>query len=326
MKRNTLHRKQIIRFAAVILGIQLLALLVLTGPGLELIFPIFARVSAEKIQPETNTYAVYYDTRVKVSESNIIILGMDFGIAQSYDVFGHFTRFVKQYNNISSVLLELTIPQHTIISNLLTLDDESDYLKRIGILEEKTGLPKDYCDYISEVFYINRTVTPARRLNVISYAQSDNDIYSKKSVAVESKASRVMKAFNSSERNAVCAVDSSDLEYNSEFRRELDALAAESNLNIMYVQMMYSGSCAEGYGHRAYSFPQTGSDPVSYFVNNSRADTFYSYYSFIVGEDSELKTTKDRLDKRFTDYYFVITNGTQVKINTPDVTSFDETK
>ncbi len=305
------HIRHIVRFVVAILVLQALALLFLTPAGLDFIFPPIARVTAEKFAPETNTYAVYYNTRVEVAAADLIVVGMDFGIAESYDLLGHFTRFVKQYNNLSAVLLNLTVSQQNLVRNLLTRTDEEEYFKRIDILQNKTGMPSDYCDYISELFYINRTMTAIRRLDVLSFSVPEEDMYNPTdNMEDKSTAQRVFDAYNLTERSALCVVDSSDTEYDSDFRRELDSLASSAGLTVMYLQVKYSGTCAAGDGHRAYRFPDYTSEPTTYFVNNSKADWFYQYYAVIAGLRESSKPIIDRLDTRSTDYYFVVTNGT----------------
>ena len=44
--------------------LQLLCLLFLTPEGIEHLFPLRVRLAAEKIKPESNTYAAYYDMRM----------------------------------------------------------------------------------------------------------------------------------------------------------------------------------------------------------------------------------------------------------------------
>lgn len=305
--------RRIAGFAAAVLIVQTAALLFLTPMGLEVLFPPAARVNAEKFSPGGNTYAVYYDIRAEVAGADLIVVGIDYGIAESYDLLGHFTRFAKQYNNFSAVITNMSVSQQRVAENIFRQSEEKDYQRRITVLRERTGMSSDYCDYIAELFLINRTMTEIRKLNVLSYAIPTDDEYVENAdrLSKMSKAERVMYCADSAERSSLCAVDCADLTYGSEFRTELDALCADRDLKVMYLQVQYSGSCADGDGHPTYRFPDYHSDPAFFFVENEKVDLYYRYYSTILGSNRD--RVNDPLDTRYTDYYFVITNGTNAE-------------
>lgn len=308
--------RRIAKFIAAVLIVQAAALLFLTPAGIDFLFPPVARVNAEKFSPSGNTYAVYYDIRVEVSQADLIVVGIDYGIAESFDLLGHFTRFAKQYNNFSAVMTDMSFSQQTVAQNLFRQEEEEQFMKRITILQERTGMSEDYCDYMTELFLINRTMTAARKLNVYSYAPpaADDYVMNAEELAAMSKAERVMNIFRTVGRSALCAMNCEDLMYGSEFRTELDAIAAEEGLNVLYLQVQYAGNCAEGTGHPAYRFPDYHSEPTFFFADNAKAEWYYRYYNSIAGKNHEKLT--DPLDTRFTDHYFVITHGTAAKILT----------
>ncbi len=307
--------RQTAKFVAAILIVQALALLFLTPQGLELLFPPVARVHAEKFEPESNTYAVYYDTRVEISNADLVVIGLDFGIAESYDLLGHFTRFVKQYNNYSAVLLDLKYSQQRLAQNLLSQTEEEAFMKRISWLTERTGLPTEFCDYLSEIFLINRTVTPIRRVDVLTYATpgEDDSVENTAELAAMTKAQRVFTAYRTTERSAVCAVDCNDLVTGSEFRTGLDTIAEAAGVNVVYLQVQYNGSCAEGEGHPVYRFPDYHTEPTVFFVDNGGGAWFYRYYAAVAGLNRNENAVENRLDTRFTDHYFVVVRGTEIK-------------
>ncbi len=305
--------RRITKFVAAVLIVQALALLFLTPAGIDLLFPPVARVNAEKFSPESNTYAVYYDLRVEVSQADLIVVGIDYGIAESFDLLGHFTRFAKQYNNYSAVLMDMTISQQNVAQNVFFQDEESQFLKRMTILQERTGMSADYCDYITELFLINRTMTVIRKLNIYSYAAPTEEDYVMNADALRAMSTpeRIMETFRSTERSAICAAHTADLMYGSDFRTELDALAEAEGIKVMYLQTQYAGSCAEGEGHPDYRFPDYHTSPTVFLVEDEGADWYYRYYTAVADKNRGKLT--DPLDTRFTDHYFVVTNGTPVK-------------
>ena len=98
--------RRILKFAAAILLAQTLALLFLTPAGIDFMFPPVARVNAEKFSPDSNTYAVYYDIRVEVSQADLIVVGVDHGIAESFDL--HILRAVEEESGSETSAKELT--------------------------------------------------------------------------------------------------------------------------------------------------------------------------------------------------------------------------
>ena len=170
---KTLRRLAV--FLAAVVVLQGLALLFFTPAGLEKVFVAPLRLAGEKFRPDTNTYAVYYDARSDVAAADLIVVGMDFAVAESYDVLGHFTRFVKQNNDISDVLMPLTHNQVAIAGNMLKQTDEDQFNKRIRSLKEQTGMTDDCCDYLSEIFYVNSTMSEAKKFGVATYEDKDAD-------------------------------------------------------------------------------------------------------------------------------------------------------
>lgn len=290
--------KRIAVFAAAVILIQSFALLLLTPSGLELIFPFLSRFRSERFNPDNNTYAVYYDMRVEVSEADLIIVGVDFNVSESFDLLGHFTRFVKQYNNVSTVLLDMTELQEMYASAMFENSDESIYNTATSGLSGNAGMTKAYAGYISELFFINRMMTPVRKFGVTSYSDGE-------SVAGTELAVKVASAFLECERGAICVVDSRELLPSSEFKDELSETLA--GFEIMYINTFYSGNCASPDTHAGFSFP-LGRGEAVYFVNNGDFGKFYKYYA-LTAERSGIDRA-DRLDERFTDWFFAVSGGT----------------
>ena len=286
--------RRILCFAAAVVLLQGLALLFVTPSGLEKVFAVPLRFRAEKFRPDTNTYAVYYDARMDVGEADLIVLGMDFSVAESYDVLGHFTRFVKQNNDISAVLLPLTQTQNTLAASMLRQTREEGFSKRAETLRDATGLSGDCCDYIGEIFYVNSTMAEQKSFGVLSYLDPEE-------LSLEE---RIAAAFDKTPRTALCAVDLGELDGGFPDRlRE-----AMPGKKILYTEIYYAAE-PEREGERGQlNFPLTGQDPGCYFLVNRRLGGFYAYYRFVTGLFG--REREDPVDARFPDYFFVIANGT----------------
>ncbi len=84
--------------------LQGLMLLFFSEAGLLAMYPMLFRISDEEYQTK-GTYTVYYDMRLPAAEAEYVVVGMDFGVTQSYDAFQHLFRFFKQYKNITTIYL-----------------------------------------------------------------------------------------------------------------------------------------------------------------------------------------------------------------------------
>ena len=278
-------------FIAIAAAVQGLAMLFLTPAGLERIFVIPLRLAGEKFKPDTNTYAVYYDIRREVSAADRIVVGADFAVAESYDVLGHFTRFVKQNNDISDVLLPLKKNHVAVVGSMMKQTDENKFRKRIESLLDQGGLSEDCCDYFGEIFYVNTTMSDAKKISVGTYLEEEGD----------GTAEQIAAACRKAERTVFCAVDASVLD--KAFREELDG--AMSGKTVMYVQMCYTKDCASPDTHESIVFPLAGTS--CWFVLNRRMEGFFKYYRFVTGLTGGERA--DPVDMRFTDCFFVISGG-----------------
>ena len=288
-------------FAAAVLIVEGLAILFLTPAGLEKVFVVPLRLAGEKFRPDTNTYAVYYEIRREVAETDVVVVGADFSVAESYDVLGHFTRFVKQYNNFSDVLLPLSHRQAALAVNMLQQTDEERFLKRLDTLTEQDGLSPDCCDYIGEIFYVNTTLAETRKMSVGTYLTKDG----------AAEVSGIADACLSAGRSVFCAVDARMLD--GGFREKLSAALPDKK--ILYVRMYYTKNCASPGTHDTLAFPfaggLSGGEPSSYFVLDRRMEAFYRYYRFVAGLSGGERA--DPIDRRFTDCFFVIAGGTPAR-------------
>ena len=296
------HLRHLLGFVIAAVILQGLALLFVTPAGLELMYPLPVRIAAEKFKPETNTYAVYYDTRKEISEADLVVIGADLNVAETYDVLGHFTRFLKQYNNISAVMLDITEGQRIIWSQLMTEAEEERVSLMIEKLNSRTRLPMDCCDYAAELYFVNATMSPIKKFDVLSYSAKLPNVE-----LPETLAEQVAVCFAGTERSALCVVDSRELEPGSSFREELEQ---RIDGKVFFLQMHYTDNCVSPETHRSYPFPLAPGGPAVYFVKNSKMDFFHRYYAFVNDLFGSDRGIEDRLDTRATPYYFIISGGT----------------
>lgn len=293
--------------------LQLLCLLFLTPEGIEHLLPFRVRLAAEKIKPESNTYAAYYDMRSDITDADVIVIGVDYNADETYAMLGHFTRFVKQYNNISDVALDLDALQTSIVGLLFKQTDEARFNNLRGRLVDDGGMSTGYSSYMSELFFVNSTMPPNRKFSVVSYSAANSAYESNAETTEESAKTLAEKAADtvmSAERSVFCAVDSRELEYGSAFREELTA--ALEDKKIVFVQTHYTEDCTSPETHTIYAFP-LASDGYVYFVSGRKLEGFYSYYKRVTDLFGSNKGLTNRLDTRYTDFFFVVTGAEEVE-------------
>lgn len=301
-------------FAVAVVVLQSLALLFLTPGGCELIYPFLVRANAEKIRTEGNSYAAYYDMRLEMSTADLIVVGIDEGVPASYDMLGHFTRFVKQYNNIASVMLPLEPVENNLVGFLFRQKDEESWTKFKKKLVDNTDMSDKLISYISELYYINTTMSPLKKFGVVTYSPDEPRTEPLSTTLIydeRTDAQRISDKCEASGRSALCAVDSKLLENGSSFREELST--EMPGKKIMYIQTHYTKSCCEGEGHTVYSFPFEPAEPSVSIVENSSLSGFYRYYRFVSGLGKNGRSAENRLDERATDYFFVISGSAEDK-------------
>ena len=293
--------------------LQLLCLLFLTPEGIEHLLPLRVRLAAEKIKPESNTYAAYYDMRSDITDADVIVIGVDYNADETYAMLGHFTRFVKQYNNISDVALDLDALQTSIVGLLFKQTDEGRFNNLRGRLVDDGGMSAGYSSYMSELFFVNSTMPPNRKFSVVSYSAADSAYESNDETTEESAKTLAEKAADtvmSAERSVFCAVDSRELEYGSTFREELTA--ALDGKKIVFVQTHYTEDCTSPETHTIYAFPLSSEGNV-YFISVRKLEGFYSYYKCVTDLFGSNKGLTNRLDTRYTDFFFVVTGAEEVE-------------
>ncbi len=286
--------KRIIVFALVVVIVQSVAVLALTPSGLERVFPLAVRLSAEKIKPESNTYAAYYNMRTYVSDADVIVVGVDYAVPETYGMLGHFTRFVKQYNNFSDVALMLNNVQLSFAGMMFEQTGEDDYDYYLKKLTD-SGIGEEYASYLSELYFVNSTMSPNRKIHLTSCETLKN----------RPLVEQINELSVVSERSMLCVVDSRELESDSAFRSELTEKL--NGKKIVFVQTHYTDSCISADTHTVYQFPFESSSQV-YFVSAAKLEGFYSYYAGVTDIFSA-NDNYDRLDERYTDFFFVVAGG-----------------
>ncbi|MBQ8643031.1 MAG: hypothetical protein IJ480_12540 [Clostridia bacterium] len=140
--------------------LQGLMLLFSTETGLLALYPYLVRASEEEYQTK-GAYTVYYDMRLPLTDAPFVAVGMDFEVAQSYDAFQHLFRFIKQYRNITDILL----------------CDRTEYAEgiRARMSDPLTdpGLPAILLDFADTLAAINDTQLPNKKCTVGVWEESD---------------------------------------------------------------------------------------------------------------------------------------------------------
>ena len=145
--------KRWIAFICTAVVLQGLMLLFFSEAGLFALYPVLFRISDEEYQTK-GTFTVYYDMRLPAAEAEYVVVGMDFGVTQSYDAFQHLFRFLKQYKNITTIYM----------------DGEKQHVEGIRARMEDPmidpGLPEIFLRFADILSAINNIQPPAKKCAV----------------------------------------------------------------------------------------------------------------------------------------------------------------
>lgn len=299
------HRKSrakpLLLFIIVALAVHLLAVFFLTEGGLARLYPFVARAYAEELTPSGNSYAVYYDVRLSVAESDILVVGIDPETAQSYDVLGHFIRFAKQYSNIGNIVLAEDRQTMRQIARLVCSTDMELRGVWSELLKSQFGVSDDFADFLEELAYVNGTTPPIRKFTVSSMLDENGEI------SVETLYSEFISTFNETGQTTLAAVDISLLD-DAEFSAALESRFGD---RLLILKTRYSDGASFDDG---LNMPFTGSEPRAYFVCGDRMEWFYDYVNWALNVFSDGNKTDyaEAITGDNQGFFFVITHGTPI--------------
>ncbi|MBR4960133.1 MAG: hypothetical protein IKY52_04475 [Clostridia bacterium] len=154
--------KRWIAFFCAVVILQGLMLLFCSETGLMTLYPMLFRISDEEYQTK-GTFTVYYDMRLPAAEADFVVVGMDFGVTQSYDAFQHLLRFLKQYKNITTIYL----------------DSDAGWAEKIRSRMEDPltdpGLPQVLLSFADTLTAINNIQPPQKKCTIKAWAEKDSD-------------------------------------------------------------------------------------------------------------------------------------------------------
>ena len=151
--------KRLLAFLCGAAVLQGLMLLFCTETGLLALYPLLVRAGEEEYQTK-GAYTVYYDMRMDISDAPVVAVGMDFGVAQSYDAFQHLFRFIKQYLNITDIYLW----QYGEYADAIVQRMENPVID--------PGLPAALLDFADTMSAINDTQPPVKKCTIHAMQES----------------------------------------------------------------------------------------------------------------------------------------------------------
>ena len=145
---------------------QTMFIFAFTTRGLDMIYPLVRRFTSESVEIADNSYVEYYNVTADVSEAEIIVIGADKGISQTYFVLSDFLRYIKRNVNVSAVALEIGEAETVIINDCIYAADDVEFNRKIVKLEGLDGMSMEYMSFVEALYKINRTMPPDKKLTV----------------------------------------------------------------------------------------------------------------------------------------------------------------
>lgn len=286
--------KRVLRFLMVVVLLQGAFLLFGTESGLSLLFTGLVRVKAESYSPRQSANVAYYDMRLPISEMERIVVACDFSIAETADAFLHFFRFVKQYNNVQTVLFanDAYLPYADCVNGAVTDGDDAN-------------LPSELAAYTEGLSAIYATMQPVRRYTTGVISAADW-----RATLAENDASPML---------LLC---DRDVVMTAEMR---DWLTAEG---IFLWEMKYDNCVGENGVRSDIRMPFIGTETGYYMMSMERLSAFAAYYRRALNLFGipALEERATRLEKENAAYFCVITNGSGKTAQSEPMTGTMETE
>lgn len=275
--------KRLVRFLLIVALLQGIFLIGGTESGLGLVFTGLVRVKAESYSPRQSANVVYHDMRLAVSETNRIAVALDFSAMESADVFLHFFRFVKQYNNVKNVFLanDAYLPYAETVSAAMEQRTEKT---------DEPDLPQTLAAYTEGLAAIYDTMQPVRKFQVnVTAADGWREALS-----------------GADEEARALVLCDRDLVMTAENRTWL----AENDVFLWEIK--YDNCVTENGIRSDIRLPFTGDTTGYYMMAMDRIDAFSAYYRRALNLFSipALTEREEKLDRENAAYFCVITNGT----------------
>lgn len=269
--------KRLVRFFIIVGLLQGIFLLAGTESGLGLLFTGLVRLHAEPYSPYQSANVVYYDMRLPVSETKHIVVALDFSVRESSDAFLHFFRFVKQYNNIQTVLFA----HDAYVS-------ASDRINAVVSGEEgaEAGLSENVSLYAAGLSAIWDTMQPVRKFTVGAIAADDW-------------------------QNAISADDTLVLCDRDVIMTPENRAILEAN-DVFLWEVKYDNCITETDNRSDIHLPFVGTETGYYMMSMDRIPHFCMYYRRALNlfDMPSLTARADRLENENAPYFCVIVNGT----------------
>ena len=286
--------KRVLGFLMVVVLLQGAFLLFGTESGLSLLFTGLVRVKAESYSPRQSANVVYYDMRLPISEAERIVVACDFSIAETADAFLHFFRFVKQYNNVQTVLFanDAYLPYADCVNAAVTDGDDAN-------------LPSALAAYTEGLSAIYATMQPVRRYTTGVIPSADW-----RAALAENDASPML---------LLC---DRDVVMTAEMR---DWLTAEG---IFLWEMKYDNCVGENGVRSDIQMPFIGTETGYYMMSMERLSAFAAYYRRALNLFGipALEERAARLEKENAAYFCVITNGNGKTAQSEPMTGTEESE
>jgi len=145
---------------------QTLFVFAFTTGGLDLIYPLVRRFSSESVEISDNSYVEYYNITADISGAEIIVVGADKRISQTYYVLSDFLHYIKRNVNVSAVALEIGEAETAIINDCIYAPGDIEFNEKIVRLEGLDGMSIEYMSFVEALYKINRTMPPDKKLTV----------------------------------------------------------------------------------------------------------------------------------------------------------------
>jgi len=240
MNRKKRTAKAAAVFLVICVCIQIIGLSCFTPDGLESMLPAIIRAAGTDMIFGDNSYTDFYSLKEHCLDADVIIVGVDFSVSESYSFLLDLIVSLKHEMRIDELYISHAIGMQPLFSAVVSAGSDAEMEEAKLQLVQSCSGDGIFCDFAQALYELNKTYPPSRKLKFGALpGESGEDVIS---------ACKAAEKYVSENAGQVLLVVSTDLMENKEHYTEY---VNSSDLEFRAVRCLYTASADKDDGFRA---------------------------------------------------------------------------
>ena len=239
------------RYFLAAIAVQMLLLLLATPEGLSWVYPLAARAASVKVTTGDNSYTDYFALREPLAEADVVVLGVDFSVEETYTLLTDLLASMKNERNIGTVFVDYPPRAVNAVSDVISALTEE---KKEIALDEFRDEAAAVRAFLERLRAMNDNYPPRRKYAGGTVAVSADESYD---AALQRAAADACRATG---RPVLVVTDAKKLDAASDFLLSAGRFPGR----WMYVQCRYEEKSGV-FGAPSYSLALVDSEQLAWF-------------------------------------------------------------